>query len=366
GDGDLAAIGMTEIIHAANRGEIITVIFVNNATYGMTSGQMAPTTPLNQKTLTTPYGRSFENDGLPIDMCKLIDSLDAPVFIQRCSVSNTKEIVKTKKAIRKGLENQINRVGFSFIEILSPCPTNWKMSAIEARSYIDETLSQIFELKTFRDKTVKREQKKKNWLNESDLYNLLADFMIKESSNKSLISTAEKKIIIAGFGGQGILFAARLLAICALIEKRELSYLPSYGPEMRGGNARVDVIISPASIGSPLIDECDCFVAFNQSSYDSFVDKVKEKGVVIKNTSLVKNHLATKKLTEIGIAATEIAQKFGMPQGANIVLITALIFQTKLFLTETLKQGLSLILKQQEKLTKNWNLVEQTMLLLSN
>ena len=124
GDGDLAGIGMTEIMHAANRGEHITVFFVNNAIYGMTGGQMAPTTPLGLKTLTTPFGRDYGRDGRPIGMAEVMNALVSPVYIERCSVSNPKDLLRTRKAITKALENQIEGKGFSFVEILSTCTTN--------------------------------------------------------------------------------------------------------------------------------------------------------------------------------------------------------------------------------------------------
>jgi 2-oxoglutarate ferredoxin oxidoreductase subunit beta len=151
GDGDLAAIGTAESIHAANRGENFTVIFVNNAVYGMTGGQMAPTTLLGQKTRTTPNGRSRSNDGNPLRMCELLTQLETPAYIERVSVHDVKHILKAKKAIKKALQYQIDNKGYSFIEILSMCPTNWGLTPLKAAQWIETNMISYYPLKVFRD-----------------------------------------------------------------------------------------------------------------------------------------------------------------------------------------------------------------------
>jgi len=155
GDGDLAAIGTAEIIHAANRGENITTIFVNNANYGMTGGQMAPTTILGQKTATTPFGRDAKREGHPLRVCELLASISGACYLERVSVSNVKNITKVKKAIKKGFENQINNLGFSLIEVLSQCPTDWQMSPAESVKWIDEVLMKTFPLGVYKECTKK-------------------------------------------------------------------------------------------------------------------------------------------------------------------------------------------------------------------
>ena len=152
GDGDLLSIGMAETIHTANRGENITIIFINNAVYGMTGGQMAPTTLIGQKTKTTPLGRSVSNDGYPIRACELLNTLDAPYYITRCIVTDVKEIIKTKKSLKKAIKYQMEGKGYSFIEILSNCSTNWGLNPLNANKWINEKLIEIFPVKTFRDK----------------------------------------------------------------------------------------------------------------------------------------------------------------------------------------------------------------------
>ncbi len=152
GDGDLLAIGTAETVHAANRGEKITVVFVNNAIYGMTGGQMAPTTLKDQKTKTSPYGRNTADVGYPIRACELLNTLEAPVYIERCAVNSFKNVLKTRKAILKGLSNQIAGKGYSFIEVLSMCPTGWGMEPKAAAEWIDSAMAPFFPLGTFRDK----------------------------------------------------------------------------------------------------------------------------------------------------------------------------------------------------------------------
>jgi 2-oxoglutarate ferredoxin oxidoreductase subunit beta len=146
GDGDLAAIGTAEIVHAANRGENITVIFVNNTVYGMTSGQMAPTTLVGQKTLTTPYGREPFRDGFPLKICELLSVLDGARYIARGSVSTPKNVMKTKSYIKKAFLNQMENKGFSIVEVLSMCPTGLGKEPQDAAEWIEKELTKQFPL----------------------------------------------------------------------------------------------------------------------------------------------------------------------------------------------------------------------------
>jgi 2-oxoglutarate/2-oxoacid ferredoxin oxidoreductase subunit beta len=154
GDGDLAAIGTAEIVHAAARGEKITTIFINNTVYGMTSGQMAPTTILNQVTTTSPYGRKAEIHGFPIKICELLTSLEGAVFIERVSTHDIKNLKNTKKAIKKAFEIQIAGLGFSIVEVLSTCPTNWGLSPIESLNRVRDEMVPVFPLGNFKGKDI--------------------------------------------------------------------------------------------------------------------------------------------------------------------------------------------------------------------
>jgi 2-oxoglutarate ferredoxin oxidoreductase subunit beta len=146
GDGDLASIGMAEIVHAAGRGENITVIFINNANYGMTGGQMAPTTLPGQKTTSSPYGRDVEQMGFPIRMAELLATLDGAGYIARRSLHDPKNIRQAKKAIRLACEAQVRGSGFSMVELLSTCPTNWGMTPVEALRWVEERMIPAFPL----------------------------------------------------------------------------------------------------------------------------------------------------------------------------------------------------------------------------
>ena len=151
GDGDLASIGMAEIVHAAARGEAFTVIFVNNATYGMTGGQMAPTTLLGQKTTTTPFGRRAEVEGYPIKVPELLTSLSGSSYLERVAVNNPANVRKTKKAVKKAFLLQIEREKFSLIEILSPCPTAWRLSPLDSLKWMEEQMLPFYPLRVIKE-----------------------------------------------------------------------------------------------------------------------------------------------------------------------------------------------------------------------
>ncbi|MFP4056658.1 MAG: thiamine pyrophosphate-dependent enzyme [Candidatus Brocadiia bacterium] len=151
GDGDLAAIGTAETVHAANRGEPISVFFVNNAVYGMTGGQMAPTTMLDQRTTTTPTGRDAVAHGNPIRVCELLATLDGPAYLERVSLSSPRRIREAKRAVRKSFITQLEHNGYSLVEVLSPCPTHWRLSPVEAMRFVEEEMTRVFPLGVFRD-----------------------------------------------------------------------------------------------------------------------------------------------------------------------------------------------------------------------
>ncbi len=151
GDGDLAAIGTAETFHAANRGENITVIFINNAVYGMTGGQMAPTTLLGQTSTTSPPGRDAVLDGHPVLMSEILAQLNGTRYIERCAVNSPANVLRTKRAIKKAFQYQMDGVGFSMVEVLSQCPTNWKMSPIDSCRWVEEVMTTGFPLGVIKD-----------------------------------------------------------------------------------------------------------------------------------------------------------------------------------------------------------------------
>lgn len=152
GDGDLASIGLAETISAANRGENITVIFINNGIYGMTGGQMAPTTLLGMKASTAPMGRIAEEHGYPMHMCEILDQLTAPAYLARTSCNNPANVGKTKEAIRKAFQNQLDGRGFSMVEVVTGCPTNWGMDALQSLDFIEQKMLPEYPLGVIRDR----------------------------------------------------------------------------------------------------------------------------------------------------------------------------------------------------------------------
>lgn len=155
GDGDLASIGTAETVHAATRNENITIIFVNNAIYGMTGGQMAPTSLPGQVTQTSPYGRDPKLCGYPVKICEMLSELEGPEYLERVAVNNVKNIKKAKAAIKKAFENQINGKGFSLVEVISSCPTNWGMTPKDALKWIDDNMIQYYPLGVYKDRSAK-------------------------------------------------------------------------------------------------------------------------------------------------------------------------------------------------------------------
>ena len=153
GDGDLAAIGTAETVHAAARGENITVIFVNNAIYGMTGGQMAPTTLPGQVTQTSPYGRNTDLVGFPVKVCEMLSKVDGAYYLERVAVNNVKNVKAAKAAIKKAFQNQVEGKGFSLIEVLSTCPTNWGKTPTDAITWLEENMLPYYPLGVYKDKS---------------------------------------------------------------------------------------------------------------------------------------------------------------------------------------------------------------------
>ena len=159
GDGDLASIGMAETVHSAARNENITVIFVNNAIYGMTGGQMAPTSLPGQVTQTSPYGRDVNHCGYPIRVCEMLSELEGATYLERVTVNNVANIRKAKKAIKKAFQNQIEGKGFSLVEVVSTCPTNWGLTPKDALTWLEENMLPYYPLGVYKDKTAEEDAK---------------------------------------------------------------------------------------------------------------------------------------------------------------------------------------------------------------
>ena len=337
GDGDLAAIGTAEILHAANRGEKITVFFINNAIYGMTGGQMAPTTLLGQVSTTTPFGRRVSNEGYPLRMAELLATLQAPVFIERVALCDNKNIMRARKAVRRAIQLQCEGAGFSFVEILSPCPTIWKMTPIEARTWVQDKLVPVFPLGNFRD------ARQPEMANGAPPQRPVAEVLgLDEGAAVQLEqalkrSSAQKELTIkvAGFGGQGVLLLGQILAEIGLREGREVSWLPSYGPEMRSGSAHCHVCLSRERIGSPLVEHPDVLIAMNEISLRKFASEVRPGGMILYNASQLPAGLTLAEAQAHCVPVAEIADQLGATKAANMVMLGALLERTGFASQET-------------------------------
>ena len=350
GDGDLAAIGANEILQAANRGEQMTVFFVNNAIYGMTGGQMAPTTLIGQKSTTTPRGRTMQNEGYPLRMAEIIATLEAPVYVERVMLTDPKNVARTRKAVRKALKIQIEKKGFSFVEVLSGCPTGLKMTPVNSKKWISDTLSKYFELGVKKDvsedrdpvMTIKPEPHFSEYHDILDINSLadkITDIKLPE------IAEIHDQVKIAGFGGQGVLSMGYALANIAMGHNYKVSWLPSYGPEMRGGTANCSVKISNKRIASPMIDNPSVLVAMNKPSLHKFEDLVQPGGIILYDNGLIDSPPTRKDVTVIGIPATQVADQMGSTKAANMVMLGAYAKIRGILQENYVLQALPLIIK---------------------
>jgi 2-oxoisovalerate ferredoxin oxidoreductase beta subunit len=326
GDGDLASIGLNETIQAANRGEKMAVFFVNNTVYGMTGGQMAPTTLIGEVTTTSPGGRDPRDAGYPIHICELLDTLKAPVYIERVSLSDIDHVRKARRAVKKALEIQRDKLGYAFVEFLSPCPTILRMDAQSVMKFVNEQMEKEFPLKKFRERSGEVQPIIRQ---ESDFTKEALDEIFGCASGVCVEFVQDpefepKGVKIAGFGGQGVLSMGLALAQAAFGSGRFVSWYPDYGPEQRGGTSNCSVIISGEPIGSPVLDHPDVLVAFNRPSLDKFAPTVKKGGVIIYD-SLSGDFKAPEGVKAISVPATQIAGEKGAHQAANTAMFGALM-----------------------------------------
>jgi len=363
GDGDLAAIGTAEIIHAANRGEGLTVFFVNNAIYGMTGGQMAPTTLIGQRTTTSPRGRKPSNEGYPMNVAELISQLHAPVYIERVALHDNKHRAKARLAIRKAIKNQVDNLGFSLVEILSACPSGWKMDPVDSMKWIEETMVEQFPLGVFRDHTSEVEPY------EDEIFKPDADELLKllDLKTNGAMEIAQKdvperyrnpEIKVAGFGGQGILLLGAALAQSGMLENYHVSWLPSYGPEMRGGTANCHVNIREIEVGSPMVSNPTVLIALNRPSMEKFENDIKPGGILMYDTSLIDVAPSRKDIEILPIPATKMADELGNTRVANMLVIGAYVGYTGIMSKETVYESLKSAVKHKRFMGINQRAVD--------
>jgi 2-oxoisovalerate ferredoxin oxidoreductase beta subunit len=340
GDGDLASIGLAEIVSAAQLGIPITVVFVNNAIYGMTGGQMAPTTLMGQKTTTSPYGRQ-PMMGLPLKMAELIAGLDAPVYVERVALYDGKQRTRAKKAIKKALQLQVENRGFAFVEVLAECPTHLGLSSEESERWVKEQMVPVFPLGVKKDVTAEPQPVHPRPSFEVDRV-MEAIGGIAEPVPRFCaefpghVAPRDIALKLAGAGGDGAQTAAMLITRAAINEGFDSTHIPSYGPESRGGTSYADVHVAADEVLSPASPNPHVLVAFNAPSLAKFGPKVVRGGAVIYDSSVIHDvpPLAPG-VRSYGVPFTEIAASLGKVLVKNVVALGALQAATDLFPQET-------------------------------
>jgi 2-oxoisovalerate ferredoxin oxidoreductase beta subunit len=349
GDGDLASIGLAEIMQACQMGLPMTFVFVNNAIYGMTGGQMAPTTLPGQVTTTTPTGRS-RLTGQPLRMAEIVSQIDGPIYVERCALYDNKQRNRTKKAIKKALRLQVEGKGLSFVEVLSECPTHLKLSPTETEEWVKENMVPFFPLGVKKDEDVEPwfELGPPNYEPEEVVGVIGGTDQAPERFGDGFpahLDETDISIKFAGAGGDGAQTIAMLTTRAALNEGWDSTHIPSYGPESRGGTSYADVHIAVDEVLSPASPRPHILVAFNPPSLEKFGPTVQRGGTVIYDCSVISEPpTLDPSIRMAGIPCTEIAQELGKRMVKNVVALGALQAATQLFPPEsfllTLKQAL--------------------------
>lgn len=351
GDGDLASIGLAETVAAAQLGAPITVIFINNAIYGMTGGQMAPTSLMGQQTATSPDGRSMFN-GQPMRMAELIAQLDGPVYVDRVALFDAKNRRLAKKAIKKAVQMQVEGRGYAFVEVLAECPTHLKMSPEETEKWVKENMTPIFPLGVKKDLTVEPWWKR-NAPDFEPAHMIKAVGASSEEAAKfcqafpTHLNPLDISLKLAGSGGDGAQTAAMLIARAAINEGFDATHIPSYGPESRGGTSYADVHVAKDEVLNPASPHPDILIAFNAPSLAKFGPTVAKGGTIVYDSSIVKEVPAgiDPSVKVVGAPFTEIAVDLGKAVVKNIVALGALQAATNIFPKDTLLAAVRQALK---------------------
>jgi 2-oxoisovalerate ferredoxin oxidoreductase beta subunit len=332
GDGDLAAIGVSEIIHAANRGENITIIFVNNAIYSMTGGQVAPTSLLGQKSVTTPNGRSAANEGYPLHISEMLATLESPVYIERVALGDNKQIAQATRAIKRAVENQVRGLGFSLIEVLAPCPTIFKMTPVEAQHWVRDVLAKTFPVKVILDRT--KDAQPRSLPETAPALDRIPKILGVDSeslpqgnpvAHDKAMPDLDIRVRVAGFGGQGVLLLGEVLAEAGLDAGLEVSWLPSYGPEMRSGTSNCHVRLSRHMIDSPMVTNPNVLVAMNEPSLRKFLKSVPPEGWILYNGDEFPSDCQQEGVRVLACPFTRVADELGDSRAGNMVMLGALL-----------------------------------------
>ncbi len=340
GDGDLASIGLTEIMQAAQLGIPLTVLFVNNAVYGMTGGQLAPTSLMGQRTATSPKGRDATM-GHPLRMAELIAQLEGPVYVERVALYDAKQRVRAAKAIRKAIQLQAENKGFAFVEVLAECPTHLHLTPIEAERWVKERMVPVFPL------GVKKDAPPSDWGRwreaEFDPGALLGAVGVEAEPPPRFCSGFPRTpfghdigLKLAGAGGDGAQTAAMLIARAGINEGFDATHIPSYGPESRGGTSYADVRLAEDEVLSPDVSVPHVLVAFNAPSLVKFGPAVLPGGVVVYDSSVIRDPPQLDGAVRVvGVPCSEIARDLGQSKAKNAVALGAMQGATAIFPNET-------------------------------
>ncbi|MAF66082.1 MAG: thiamine pyrophosphate-binding protein [Planctomycetes bacterium] len=355
GDGDLASIGLAEIIHAAQLGMPISVIFINNTIYGMTGGQMAPTTLMGQPSTTAPQGRTAMQ-GQPMKVAEMIAGLEGVVYVERTALFDQRNRKKTQKAIKKAIRLQMEGRGFSMVEIISECPVHWKMTPEESEEHVKNVVVEAFPLGVVKD------EEREPWI-APRVPKFDADSMVSAlgateekpprfcSEFPSHLDPVDIAIKFAGAGGDGAQTAAILLTQAAINEGFDSTDIPSYGPESRGGTSYADVHVAKDEGLSPAAPTPHVLLAFNAPSLEKFASSVAENGIVIYDTSVISAPpdfpVGVK---AYGVPCGDVAVKLGNKVVKNIVALGALQEATQLLTDESILTVLRSVLRRKPNL----------------
>jgi 2-oxoisovalerate ferredoxin oxidoreductase beta subunit len=357
GDGDLASIGLAEILQAAQLGIPITVVFVNNAVYGMTGGQLAPTTLTGQATTTSPYGRD-RTAGTPLRMAELLAQLDGPVYVERVALFDAKQRIKARAAIGKALRLQVENRGFGFVEVLAECPTHLHLTPEENERWVKQRMLPVFPL------GVKKDVPDEPWpawktprFDADELAAIVgAEPDRRERTTAAFPTTPWGKDIavkLAGAGGDGAQTAGVLLARIAIEQGFDATHIPSYGPESRGGTSYADVRIAEREVLSPAAPRPHVLVAFNAPSLAKFGPAVPPGGIVLFDRSTVASPPALDPgVRAIGVPFTAIASEVGRTMFKNTVALGAFQEATVLFPKEAFLAGMRQALREKPALVR--------------
>ncbi len=318
----------------------------------------------SRKTTTSPRGRDAANEGYPIRVCELLATLEAPVYIERVALTDAKHIAQTRRAVRKALQVQAEGKGFSLVEVLSACPSGWKMAPTQAVRWIEEQLMNCFPLGVYRDRTAElpatppgpREFVVEN------LAELLEIPVGPSATAGDLVLPAARyrnpRLKIAGFGGQGILLLGLVLAEAGMRAGYNVSWIPSYGPEMRGGTANCHVNLSTLRVGSPVVSVPTVLIAMNLPSLDRFESEVQPGGLIIYDSSLIERSVQRSDVEAFPLPATKMADELGNTRVANMVALGAYVGLTGILSEKQVLTTLPETIKRKELLAINEKAVQ--------